>query len=310
MAGQLAEYTRRLLGRASSLALGAVRLVAARRAAGNRGIVNATDELDRTGILVESAVRLPLKWQDEQVIFPWYRESLAHSFWRAQEFSLFRRNRGLLQAPVLDFGCGDGSFAAVLFDQVDIGADIDAQALALAQQFGIYSRLVQSVGSTMPLPDGTVGSVFSNSVLEHCMALDAVLADISRVLRPGGVFCFTVPVAQFGRDLTRYFGRSESELVNTSYFHRNLLEVSDWRERLARQGLSTVTVQEYQPSWFTFYYMMFRLLGNHGFGRAFPNIRETVWSRYEPGLVDMVRRSIGGGIGPGGNIFVVARKGV
>jgi SAM-dependent methyltransferase len=308
MSSRWRDYAWRLLGHSSSAALQAVRLLSARRAAGRRALVDTAGELDRTGIIVKDPVRLPLRWQDEQVIFPFYEESLAHSFWRAQEFSLFMRCQSQLQSPVLDFGCGDGSFAAVLFREIDYGVDIDEQALSVARQFGIYKQLLKSTGLEIPLPDGSVGSVFSNSVLEHVKHLEEALAEISRVLRSGGVFIFTVPVAQFARDLQRYFGRRESEQLNRDYFHRNLLEVDQWKQLLGKHGLSPLVAQPYQPAWFSCYYMMFRFLGNHGLGRAFPGIRQKTWKRYGPQLVEMVRRSTDGSVLEGGNLFVIARK--
>src|SRR3569833_2123254 len=145
-------------------------------------------------------------------------------------------------------------------------------------------------------------------MLENVSGQDDVIAEISRQLAPHWLFVFTVPVAQFERDLERYFGRAESRQVNADYYHRNLMEVSDWRALLAKHDLSIVQVQEYQPAWFSYYYMMFRFLGNRALGRFFPNIRQSVWNKHSAKLADMVRRSIDGTVRQGGNICVVAEK--
>lgn len=303
-----AEYAKRLFGYTSSAAVRVAESLAGVRGNNRRGALKNSDELDRTGILVSAANHLEVGWRDAEVIYPLYETSLAHSFWRAQEFSLLMRASASMQRPILDFGCGDGSFAAVLFDKVDYGVDIDAQALEVAAKFGIYSNLVQAQGTQVPLPDGSVQTVFSNSVLEHVSGLEGAIAEISRLLAPGGQFLFTVPVAQFARDLERYFGRAESQQVNADYFHRNLLEVAQWRSLLEKNGLSIVSEREYQPAWFTYYYMMFRFFGNRVLGRVIPGIRAKVWRRYKDKLVDMVRRSTNGTVRPGGNLFVIARK--
>lgn len=282
--------------------------VLARRIGRRSGAPATTAELDRTGLLVRRAVRIPVKWRDQEVIFPLYEDSLAHSFWRAQEFSLLRRHLPLLERPVLDFGCGDGSFAAVLFEKVDFGVDIDEDALAVAKEFGIYGELLKSDGRRIELPDGAVGSVFSNSVLEHVSNLNDALAEISRVLRPGGTFILSVPVVRFARDLARYFGKGESDRVNSDYFHRNLMETEEWKRLLCANGLLPITVQEYQPAWFSFYYMQLRYLGNQGLGRVFPGIRDWFWGRYQGRLVEMVRQSTASTEERGGNVFIVARK--
>ena len=45
----------------------------------------------------------------------------------------------------------------------------------------------------MPLEDGEIEVVFGTEVLEHCPDPRAVLAEIHRVLKPGGLLFFTVP---------------------------------------------------------------------------------------------------------------------
>jgi len=48
-----------------------------------------------------------------------------------------------------------------------------------------YDLLLQADGAHMPLPDNSIASAFSNSVLEHIPHLDAVLQDVGRVLKSG-----------------------------------------------------------------------------------------------------------------------------
>lgn len=270
--------------------------------------VSQTADLDRTGILVNTAKPLNIVWQDTEVIFPMYANSLAHSLWRAQEFSLFRLVQPQMKPPILDLGCGDGSFAAALFDHLDYGLDIDADALRIAQEFDIYGRLIQSTDTRIPLSDGTIACVISNSVLEHVKDLDAVVGEIARLLCTDGQLIFSVPVRQFARDLTKFFGRRESEKVNTDYYHRNLLEISEWQSLLAKHGLVVVSIRQFQPEWFTFYYWMLRFSGRNALGRLFPNIREKIWQHRGDSLVAMVKDSIGGNTARGGNIFVMAKK--
>lgn len=109
--------------------------------------------------------------------------NLAHSFWRAQELSLFLKHLNIFQRPILDFGCGDGTFASLIFKEIDYGADIDNEALAVAAKYTIYKELLTINNSLIPLKSGTVSSVISNSVLEHCLDLNKILFEISRVLK-------------------------------------------------------------------------------------------------------------------------------
>ena len=261
---------------------------------------------DKTGLVVEDVSPLELWWKDSEIVYAGY-DSFAYSFWRAQELSLFEKNRSLLHHPVLDFGCGDGSFASVLFSKIDYGVDNDPEALSQAARFAVHETLLQSSQTTIPLGDCSVRSVFSNSVLEHLTDLRAMLSEINRILRKDGVFMFTVPVVQFTRDLAKYFGLRESQRINLRYCHRNLLAVEQWRGLLKDHGFSIVALNQFQPDWFTFWFWMFRLLGKRGLGRIAPGIGAKVWASYKIKLIDMVDKSINE-TDRGANIFVIAEK--
>ncbi len=105
--------------------------------------------------------------------------------------------------PVLDVGCGDGHFATIAFDhRINIGIDPDLQSLREARSRNAYRWLVQSDGARLPYPDDSIGSAFSNSVLEHIPHLDAVLQEVGRVLKPGALFQFTVPNPGYREELS------------------------------------------------------------------------------------------------------------
>jgi len=262
------------------------------------------DAHDRTGLLVEKAERIPVLWRDDEIVWADYPHP-GHSLWRAQELSLFHQHRARVVPPVMDFGCGDGSFASILFDAIDAGVDNDPDALAVARQYGIYRRLLQSTDDAIPMDAASVRTVVSNSVLEHVLRLDAMLAEIRRVLAPGGAFLFSVPVAAFRDHLTRYFGRAESDRINTEYYHRNLLPPAEWDMRLRRAGFTSVAMQPFQPPWYTWWYRMFRFCGRQGLGRVIPDFRGWLWRRWGARLRAMVRRSLRRPRS-GANVFVVA----
>jgi len=298
----------RVIGHAAVATLRIISLVLPRSVVRRSAPLPQTSDLDRTGILVNAAEPLKIVWKDSEIIFPMYQSSLAHSFWRAQEFSLFMQNQSAVLTPVLDLGCGDGSFAAALFSRIDYGSDIDEDALKIARGFNIYSNLIHSSDTHIPLPDGAVNTVISNSVLEHVKNLDAVMGQLSRVIAVDGRLIFSVPVRQFARDLEVFFGHAESQKVNADYYHRNLLEIDEWQALLKKHGFSVISIRQFQPDWFSFYYWMLRFSGRSGFGRFFPTIRERIWRMRGRQLVKMVRDSISGNIERGGNIFVIAKK--
>lgn len=153
-----------------------------------------------------------------------------------------------LEEPVLDVGCGDGHFASVAFPSpLAVGIDPAGGVLREAQKRGSYNVLAQSLGDALPVSDRSMATVVSNSVLEHIPEVDPVLAEISRVLRPGGRFIFCVPSDYFTQLLffTQAFRRLGMEGPAGAYEryfdrisrHHHCNGVEIWQERLARVRL-------------------------------------------------------------------------
>ena len=85
-------------------------------------------------------------------------------------------------AMVVDYGCGDMPYAAMLrglgFDYR--GADIGHEPE------GTPDRLMIAEDGRVPLETGSAGAVLSAQVLEHVADLDAYCAEIRRLLAPDG----------------------------------------------------------------------------------------------------------------------------
>lgn len=125
------------------------------------------------------------------------RVPLALGLERLSEAALYKEV--LLSQPVLDLGCGDGLFAQLAFgDTLAFGVDPDSRELRVSgNSSGPYQSVIQAFGSDIPLADCSVGSVVSNSVLEHIRDVRAVIAEAHRILRPSGAFIVTVPSNRF-----------------------------------------------------------------------------------------------------------------
>jgi len=173
---------------------------------------------------------------------------------RAVESGLYQEIN--LPAPILDIGCGDGHFADVTFDRsVDIGLDPGIQPLKEALQRGSYFSLVQADGGFMPFPDGYFNSAFSNSVLEHIPGIEAVLEETWRVLKPGGIFVFSVPNHRFNKNLSiaRWFERTGADALAGSYRaffdriarHIHLDPPEVWDARLRKAGFEIESWRHY-----------------------------------------------------------------
>lgn len=93
---------------------------------------------------------------------------------------------------VLDLGCGEGqvgrAVAAGAARPVVVGLEPAWAQVRAARQRGGGVLAVRGRGEAAPFPDGSFDAVVTCLVLEHTDDLEAVLAEVSRVLEPGGRF--------------------------------------------------------------------------------------------------------------------------
>ncbi len=163
-----------------------------------------------------------------------------------------------LPSPVLDLGAGDGHFASAAFDiRLDVGLDPALSSLKEAASRGGYRSLVAAEGAAIPMPSGIFASVTSTSVLEHIPNVVPVLAEVARILKPGGKFVFCLPNHRFpqalwGRQLFSRWGADKlakdySRFFNriARHFHTDSPDV--WTKRLEETGFELVETWDYFP---------------------------------------------------------------
>jgi ubiquinone/menaquinone biosynthesis C-methylase UbiE len=100
--------------------------------------------------------------------------------------------RPFLGQRVLEIGCGLGTdlmrFARA--GATTFAVDLTPRHLRLTQQRlraeGYSARLVRSDAERLPIGDGCLDAVYSFGVLHHTPRMDLAVAEIHRVLRPGG----------------------------------------------------------------------------------------------------------------------------
>lgn len=109
---------------------------------------------------------------------------------------------------LLDVGCGEGrhTLSAWLEHEVHaVGLDLSARDLQTAAQrrgefegrapAGSRVEFLRASALAMPFPDASFDVVICSEVLEHIHDHRGVLAEIHRVLKPGGRFVASVPRA-------------------------------------------------------------------------------------------------------------------
>jgi SAM-dependent methyltransferase len=108
---------------------------------------------------------------------------------------------------VLDLGCGGGRHAFELYRRGAhvVAYDHDADELAqVATMFlamsldgeageGAEASVVRGDVLSLPFPDGSFDAVIAAEVLEHIPNDEAAMAEIARVVKPGGKVAVTVP---------------------------------------------------------------------------------------------------------------------
>jgi SAM-dependent methyltransferase len=95
---------------------------------------------------------------------------------------------------VLDLGCGLGEFTAALAEHgVEVvGCDVSQEALRLARERFPTLEFVLS-GDELPFGDATFDVVWAGEVLEHVQDGLGLLAEVRRVLVPGGRLLVSTP---------------------------------------------------------------------------------------------------------------------
>jgi SAM-dependent methyltransferase len=102
---------------------------------------------------------------------------------------MFRQARTVAQhARVLDVGAGDAPYAE-LFAHTDY-VTLDWES---SPHEGARAAAVSASADAIPLPDASFDVVVLTQVLEHVRRPAVVIAEIARVLRPGGRLLATVP---------------------------------------------------------------------------------------------------------------------
>jgi SAM-dependent methyltransferase len=111
-----------------------------------------------------------------------------------------REALGSLSGTVLEIGAGCGANFSYLAAGIDwIGLEPDPAArrrlATVAAAHGYHRPVMASVAERIPLPDASVDAVAGTSVLCSVADQAMVLAQVRRVLRPGGQFVFFEHVA-------------------------------------------------------------------------------------------------------------------
>lgn len=97
---------------------------------------------------------------------------------------------------ILDSGCGNGQYTYFLHKEgyKAWGVDISHNAIHKAKQsYPEVEFYVRSLEEKLPFDDKYFDAIWSNQVIEHMFDVRVYMQEMSRVLKPGGVFIITTP---------------------------------------------------------------------------------------------------------------------
>ncbi len=115
-----------------------------------------------------------------------------------QETARLLEGTDLAGKDVMDIGCGIGGIDVILVRDygaatvtgLDVEAPLVRRARERAERAGLADRIAIRLvePGPFPLPDASFDVVFSKDSMIHIPGKAALFAEVSRVLRPGGVF--------------------------------------------------------------------------------------------------------------------------
>lgn len=115
----------------------------------------------------------------------------AAYFTRLGLYNAIAKHAPELSGNLMDFGCGHKPYKS-LFTNVSSYTGVDYET-EVSKKNQYFSADVFYDGKTIPFENNHFDSAFSSEVLEHVFNPDEILAEINRVLKPGGLFLFSCP---------------------------------------------------------------------------------------------------------------------
>jgi len=166
------------------------------------------------------------------------------------------RARVTPESRVLDLGCGRGGVVELFWRDVRLAAGLDPDASSLIEHRAASMPVIRGTGEGLPFVAGSFDLVVCVWVLEHLEDPAATLAEVRRVMRPGGHFIFLTPnlrnpvmlLNRLGKALPRLqrrlvpklYGRSEADTFPVRY-RANTLD--DLRRHARSAGLDVAELR-------------------------------------------------------------------
>lgn len=127
------------------------------------------------------------------------RTNLLQRFWHSRRFKEVEKISQKIDGKILDIGSSDGLFTEKIKKYTQcpyiIGIDVLEDSVDYANKIrgNDYLKFITADAHTLPFENSTFSAVYSIESLEHCVDIDQILKEVSRVLSPQGIFIVLVP---------------------------------------------------------------------------------------------------------------------
>ena len=139
---------------------------------------------------------------------------------------------------VLDVGCGEGQLtrAASELESVELALGVDPtwNQISAAACRGRADGFARAAADRLPFPDGSFDAAVACLVFEHIDAVDEAIAEVARILRPGGRFCF-------------FLNHPLMSTPTSGWIDDHIVDPPEQYWRIGPYLTETVTVEEVEP---------------------------------------------------------------
>lgn len=149
------------------------------------------------------------------------------------------KNLYVFKGKILDIGCGKMPYKEFILENSSVnkyvGLDIEN---ALQYDAAVKPDFTWD-GIKMPFENESFESTFGTEVLEHCPNPEIILQEANRILKPGGVFFFTVPflwpLHEVPHDEYRYTPFSLKRILGETGFEKIEIQATGgWHASMAQ----------------------------------------------------------------------------
>jgi ubiquinone/menaquinone biosynthesis C-methylase UbiE len=122
-------------------------------------------------------------------------EKYSQYWWSNRFYALLARKHGPKSGRVLEVGCGLGHLMTFLTDRYEVyGTDINEHALRAAKLVAPQAHIATLSAEDMhTFPDGSFQIVICKHIVEHLPHPEKAIAEMGRVLAPGGLLVLATP---------------------------------------------------------------------------------------------------------------------